>query len=207
MLRRLALVCALLAFAGCQNSTPSPVFNAPSSPTATQPLPVVPQSQPPAQPPAPAPILAADWDITFSAAAPCDDIPAALRTRTYAARFEAVNGWSTVVLSGAEFYSRYDTFFLRERSGLTRFWVSSLYAMQQWLEDQPIFERLAEGGFLALMGTADISIDLATSSSTSRFIGSFDYCPLATEPNNPDFPPSCPKLIRCDAGALKLVKH
>src|SRR5690349_7552301 len=115
------------------------------SPLATSPTPV---------PTAPEPAdFEGQFTLTFSAASSCGEIPLPLRTRTYVAE---ISRHTTTVfkaeLSGANFFPNYDAFQVAARPVGARLWLSSVYAQDRWLDDEPVFERLASGGYLALTG-------------------------------------------------------
>ena len=168
------------------------------SPLATSPTPV-PTGPPPAD-------FEGQFTLTFRAANSCGDIPEIFRTRTYIA--EIARHTTTVykaALSGANFFPNYDAFMVTSRPVGARLSLSSVYALDRWLDDEPVFERLASGGYLALTGTADVPIRKDETSWSAAFSGTFSYCAVARPDPSPEFPPSCPRAIDCQSTAHDLA--
>ncbi len=103
-------------------------------------------------------------------------------------------------LSGSDFFFGYEHFFVAPIAVGGKFVMNSLYAMDKWGDEMPIFERLASGGYVAFNGAADVPIRKSDTSLSVNFAGSFSYCALATvHPTVADAAPSCPKSIDCQS--------
>jgi len=182
--------------AGCRGSETGPhwstlVPTAPGSPTTASSLQVSP--------------LAGEYTLTLTADSSCVQLPPSTRARAYAAK---ISGYDSRMLegelTGSDFFLRYGTFYLIPRPGAAKFYLFSLYAMNKWLEDQPIFERLASGGYIGISGVADALLDKPAAVS-AKFDGSFSYCAKATEPSDPDYPPSCAAPVECASAGHTLT--
>lgn len=186
-----AILFCLLTLAACDDTRPvlepaPPLPPAPSSGTASG--------------------LNGAYTVTFSAAEECTDIGAELQQRTYLARIQPMNARTDdVVLSGADFYAGHETFMAMADGGLVRFFISSSYAMSAWLDDEPIVERLPEGRYLAILGTANAPVSFGQGPVTLAFSGSFSYCSAALSPAFPTLPPGCASPIVCKSANHKLT--
>ena len=168
------------------------------SPLATSPTPV-PTAPPPAD-------FEGPFTLTFSAATSCGEIPLPFRTRTYMA--EIARHTTTdfkAELSGANFFPNYDAFLVAPRVVGARLFLSSVYASDRWGDEEPVFERLASGGYLALTGTANVPIRKDETSWSVPFSGTFAYCAVATTDRNPEYPPSCSTAIECQSTTHDLI--
>ena len=66
----------------------------------------------------------------------------------------------SVALAGADFVTNSDAFWGTLLADQAHFYLTSLYAMNTWLDDLPVVERLGDNEFLAFDGrTSAISID------------------------------------------------
>jgi len=162
------------------------------------------------QPPQPvAPIYAdprGEFDITFTASPSCrQQLPLEFRTRTYRATIVGTNGrYYQGQVSGASFYKNYDSFFVATSDRFTKLWISSLYAMSQWGEDQPVFERIGESAYVSVMGMGDISLDTTVTTVSAMWSGSFDFCARAVDSNYTDYPPVCNSVISCKSDSHRV---
>ena len=145
--------------------------------------------------------------VTFTAAAECTQLPAAVRTRTYSATGQPTTrpGHFTLELGAANFYPAYDTFSGVAASDAVRFPVYSWQAFIWWLEDQPIFERLAGGTYIALSGTATAPVVQSNASIGATFDGSFSYCSDAHDPTVANIPPACAAAVECRSDHHQLL--
>jgi hypothetical protein len=138
------------------------------------------------------------YALTFTAASACHDIPPSLRTRHYTATVRREGGHLEAELGGATFYPRYDSFFLQfSRPDTVTFYLySSYFALQ--LEDYPIVERLAPGGFLSIAGTANVPFNESVPAESNPFEGEFGYCAVPIDRGDSDGNmPGCAKSIFC----------
>ena len=151
--------------------------------------------------------LEGQYSIAFDAASACDQLPPAVRTRTYAATIGRTtsNRWLfAATLSGAEFYPGFDTFWGAVGGDTVRFYVSSWDAFNRWLEDHPIFERLDSNRYVSLMGIATATVVTSPTSIAATFDGSFAYCAAGRESMTP-FPPNCGELVDCRSPQHRLT--
>ena len=167
--------------------------------------------EPPApQPPQPVVALYADptgdFEMTFTASTACEQLPAQFRTRAYRASIVATNGRSFEGrVSSGSFYKNYDSFFITTSSNFTKLWISSVYAMTRWDEDQPVFERVGDGGYVSVMGMAEnISLDAKITTASALWNGSFDFCSRATDSSLTDYPPACNSVISCKSDSHRV---
>lgn len=149
-----------------------------------------------------------DYTLTVSAAGTCADIPSSMRRRTYTAKLRSrntANGMFTVALGGVDFYPGYATLFGSKRDAGTTLWVASWAAFENWMEEQPIFERLPSSEYLSFVGLATTTLD-PDKSITLVWDGTFAYC-LSSRPDaNPLWPPVCAAaIIKCDSTAHQLT--
>jgi hypothetical protein len=144
--------------------------------------------------------LDGQYTMTFTAASACDQLPPALRTRTYMAtigRTTSNHTLFTIELSGAAFYPGYSIFSAVVADDTARFNVFSWDAFSWWLEDHPIFERPTTSTYFGLFGTATAPVPSSAIPISATFDGSFSYCAAATEPTTPNYPPLCSAPIEC----------
>jgi hypothetical protein len=80
---------------------------------------------------------AGEYQFTLTAAAACEALPPAVRTRKYTAVITGPTG-SLVTLSGADLVPNYDTLVATPADNAVRFYLYSAYAAARWLEDDPI---------------------------------------------------------------------
>jgi hypothetical protein len=79
---------------------------------------------------------------------------------------------------------------------VTFYLYSSYFALQ--LEDYPIVERLAPGGFLSIAGTASVPFNEAVPAESITFEGEFGYCSAAIDRGDPGGTmPGCAKSMLC----------
>ena len=145
--------------------------------------------------------------VTFTAAAECTQLPSAVRTRTYSATGKPTTrpGHFTLELGAAYLYPAYDTFSGTAASDAVRFSVYSWQPFVWWLEDHPIFERLAGGTYIALSGTATAPVVQSNASIGVAFDGSFSYCSDARDPSGANFPPACAAAVECRSNHHQLL--
>lgn len=152
--------------------------------------------------------LHGDYTLTLAAAPACQDIPSTLRSRAYTAKLRrrgTANRMFTVELGGADFYPGYGTLFGTRRDMDTTFWISSVEAFDNWLEEQPIFERLPSSAYVSFVGTATTSLD-PNGAIMLSWDGVFAYCPSFRPDANPLWPPVCTMpVVRCQSTLHQLV--
>lgn len=169
---------------------------------ADAPLVVVVLSQPPSG------SLAGLYTLTVMAAATCSEIPAHVRTRAYTAAIEpsAADGRRfELTLEGATFYDFYDTAWgIVDQNG-ARLFVSSLDAFNAWLEDHPLFERLAPTEYFGVHGTATLPPGRGNEPIVTRLTGEVSYCLNASRQPNADWPPLCGTPVTCQSAEHELT--
>lgn len=183
----LLIVLGMTTLGGCQRA-------------ATPRSPIVPTTPSPAPSSVSSPVEG-DYTITFIADDSCEQLPRSLRTRTYAATIRRDTGHFAADLSGANFYPYYDSFFLQfPISGGADVYLSSLYAALTWLDEYPIYERLASGGFLSIVGTTHVPFDFVNSAfaESATFDGAFAYC-AAPKEQMERHPPACAQRVACES--------
>jgi hypothetical protein len=191
--RSIVAVCAVVALTACQWAQEPR-----RSPLATSPTPV-PTAPPPAD-------FEGRFTLTFSAAQSCADIPQALRTRVYEAEISRHTAGSfKAELSGATFFPNYGAFFVAQRPVGARLSLFSVYAMDRWIDELPVFERLPSGAYLALNGQADVPIQKDGTSWSVPFSGTFSYCALPTVDADPAYAPRCSKALECQSSMHDLM--
>jgi hypothetical protein len=149
------------------------------------------------------------YALSFTVAPACATIPSELRSRTYEAAINPLpsppQGHFTSELGGGAFYEAYDTFWAAAGHDAARFSVYSRDALNWWLEDQPIIERLGPSSYLAFMGSAVVPIASSNGPMSGSFNGSVTFCPAAIDPSRPDFPPTCAAPVECQSDQHRLT--
>ncbi|HEY7059294.1 MAG TPA: carboxypeptidase-like regulatory domain-containing protein [Vicinamibacterales bacterium] len=149
-----------------------------------------------------------EYRLTLTAADECGALPPAVRARTYKAALEIIHSPSpnaTIALSGADFYSGYETFWGQIGVDSAQFHLSSWYAFSQWLEDHPIFERLDSTTYVSFSGVANAMLAASDTSITTALSGTVSYCAAARDSTTPNFPPSCDAVtVECTSGQHRL---
>ena len=150
-----------------------------------------------------------EWDVTITADTSCQQIPVSLRTRTYLVTI----GWHfdgksyEARLDESRFFYPRESFRLIPQPGGAVVSLSSLYALGTWHEHAPLAERLDAGGYLEIMGTADVSIDKSTSTVSTPLAGSLGYCAVANQSGDSSYPSSCPNISHCMLAGLTLTRR
>jgi hypothetical protein len=130
-----------------------------------------------------------EYQFTLTAAAACEALPPAVRTRKYTAVITGPTG-SLVTLSGADLVPNYDTLVATPADNAVRFYLYSAYAAARWLEDDPIVERLDATSYVAFSATATV-MPWNPDQSMAAVDGTIAYCAAAKEASAPDYPPTC----------------
>jgi hypothetical protein len=120
--------------------------------------------------------VAGDYSLTFIADAACTGLPIELRTRTYSANIAAqlapgvpTDTMFTVRVGAADFLDGYSTFLLGVAGDHLTFSLEE--SEGPWL-----VERLSPTAYLGLGGIGAVSVGASTSTISTSFDGSFDYC-------------------------------
>jgi hypothetical protein len=136
--------------------------------------------------------------IVFTADASCTQLPASLRTRSYAAvvmpstgAVMASAGTFIGELNGADFYQGYSKMWLTAAHDAARFNIFSWDAFNWWLEDQPIIERLSPTSHVSVSGAATAAVASGPSTITTALDGTFAYCAQSQPGAQPLWPPTC----------------
>ena len=153
------------------------------------------------------------YQVSFAAANACGDIPDVLRRRTYAATISRRTDFAVpsstaieIKLAGADFYFGYDAFSGLLGDGAVRLMVFSSDAVNKWLEDHPIFERLDSTSYLSVMGTAMATGARADAPFTAALDGTVAYCSSAKAPTVADFPPTCSvPIVECRSNQHQIM--
>jgi len=130
-----------------------------------------------------------EYQFTLTAAAACEALPPAVRTRKYTAVITGPTG-SLVTLSGADLVPNYDTLVATPADNAVRFYLYSAYAAARWLEDDPIVERLDATSYVAFSATTTV-MPWNPDQSMAAVDGTIAYCAAAKEASAPDYPPTC----------------
>jgi hypothetical protein len=130
-----------------------------------------------------------EYQFTLTAAAACEALPPAVRTRKYTAVITGPTD-SLVILSGADLVPNYDTILATPADNAVRFYLYSAYAAAWWLEDDPIVERLDATSYVAFSATATV-MPWNPDQSMAAVDGTIAYCAAAKEASAPQFPPTC----------------
>jgi Carboxypeptidase regulatory-like domain len=130
-----------------------------------------------------------EYQFTLTAAAACEALPPAVRTRKYTAVITGLTG-SLVTLSGADLVPNYDTLVATPADNAVRFYLYSAYAAARWLEDDPIVERLDATSYVAFSATATV-MPWNPDQSMAAVDGTIAYCAAAKEASAPIYPPTC----------------
>ena len=139
------------------------------------------------------------YTVTFTADDSCSQLPAAVRSRTYEARF---GPWPSnprgivAQLSGANLFPSYDKISGNVSDNAARFFIDSWDANNWWLEDDPIFDQLDQTTYVSFDGIALSSGLSSTASMAATLDGTIAYCSASQDPANPTWP------LRCATGAL-----
>ena len=135
-----------------------------------------------------------EYQFTLTAAAACEALPPAVRTRKYTAVITGPLGPinSLVTLSGADLVPNYDTILATPADNAVRFYLYSAYAAARWLEDDPIVERLDATSYVAFSATATATVmPWNPDQSMAAVDGTIGYCAAAKEASAPAYPPTC----------------
>jgi hypothetical protein len=133
--------------------------------------------------------LTGEYQFTLTAAAACEALPPAVRTRKYTAVITGPTG-SVVTLSGADLVPNYDTLGATPADNAVRFYLYSAYAAATFLEDDPIVERLDATSYVAFSATATV-MPWNPDQSMAAVDGTIAYCAAAKEASAPIYPPTC----------------
>jgi hypothetical protein len=133
-----------------------------------------------------------EYQFTLTAAAACEALPPAVRTRKYTAVITGPLGPinSLVTLSGADLVPNYDTLVAISADNAVRFYLYSAYAAGAFLEDDPIVERLDATSYVAFSATATV-MPWNPDQSMAAVDGTIAYCAAAKEASAPIYPPTC----------------
>jgi len=153
--------------------------------------------------------LAGSATLTFVADASCTSLPPSVRARSYSAVLSPMpsNAWAMkTVLSGTDFYDGLDSMFVgRNRDGLW-FGVYSWDAVERWLEEYPVVERLTRTSYLAIRGKATAPFPNSQPTVTVALDGTFAYCGQSVEPQQSGSPPTCAILpVDCTSNGHRLT--
>jgi hypothetical protein len=151
-----------------------------------------------------------EYQFTLTAAAACDALPPAVRTRRYTAT-AVITGptGGMVTLGGADLVPHYDAFGLTRADNAVRFSLFSAYAFASWLDDDPIVERLDATSYVAFSGTATV-MPWNPDQSMAAVDGTIAYCAAAKEASAPIYPPTClvpPVECQSSSHRLSLVRR
>jgi len=147
--------------------------------------------------------LTGEYQFTLTAAAACEALPPAVRTRKYTAVITGSTG-SVVTLSGADLVPNYDTLAATPADNAVRFYLYSAYAAAWWLDEEPIVERLDATSYVAFTATATV-MPWNPDQSMAAVDGTIAYCPAAKEASAPMYPPTClVPPVECKSSAHRL---
>jgi hypothetical protein len=136
--------------------------------------------------------------IIVTADASCTQLPASVRTRSYAAVVTKSTPTAFVGdLNGADFQQGYSKMSLIPTHDAVRFNVFSWDAFNWWLEDQPIIERVTPTAHVSVSGTATAAVSSGQSTITAVLDGTFSFCAESTPGAQPQWP------LRCAAPAVE----
>ena len=120
--------------------------------------------------------LNGSYVVTITADSVCTQIPEAFRTRTYNATIGRESDFVfSVALSGAELVTNSDVFWGNQSGNDVHFFLTSLYAMNTWLDELPIVERVGQDEYVAVDGRTSI-VSVMGSPVDTTFEGSISYC-------------------------------
>jgi hypothetical protein len=129
--------------------------------------------------------------LSVVAADTCDALPLDVRTRNWEASIGGLAGnFEIVPLGGANFYPAYDTISAGTRSGLFNLFLQSREAFDLWFDDVPVYERLPEGGYVSVHGSAAASASGLAFPLAMDVSGTIDFCAAAADRQWP-FAPGC----------------
>ena len=144
-----------------------------------------------------------EYQFTLIAAAACEALPPAVRTRKYTAVITGPTG-SVVTLSGADLVPNYDTLGATPADNAVRFYLYSAYAAATWLDAEPIVERLDATSYVAFSGTATV-MPWNPDQSMAAVDGTIAYCAAAKEASAPIYPPTClVPPVECQSSSHRL---
>jgi hypothetical protein len=199
MMNRFTLLVALAAamLASCQRGA------APTAPTSPRPT-------TPSVPEALIPGVEGEFTLTLTAENSCEQLPLSVRSRTYIATVKRSGSTRfDVDLSGSNFYPYYDSFGIQSHTSvIARFYMMSTFAMDKWLDEIPVIERLTPGGSFAVSGVADVPFIRSVPATPVTFRGEFTYCPTPVDQADP-YPPACRQPVTCksDKHTLSLTRR
>lgn len=138
--------------------------------------------------------------MVVTADASCTQLPASLRTRSYAAVVTQSTKTGAVMaspstfvgnLNGADFYQGYSTMWLMATHDAVRFNISSWDAYNWWLEDQPVIERVTPTSHVSVSGTATAAVSNGQSTITAVLDGTFSFCAESKPGAQPQWALTC----------------
>ena len=146
------------------------------------------------------------YQMTVTVDAACADFPPPLQSRSYVSVIQQQGTQVTVTLSGAHLQPNYDAFYGTGANDAVRLSVSSKYASDAWLEDDPIIDRLDSVSYVSVDGTATgVVSSLEPSSVTATLDGTVAFCSVAQDPPHADWPLLCAgPLQQCKSTAHQL---
>jgi Carboxypeptidase regulatory-like domain len=138
--------------------------------------------------------------IMLTADASCTQLPASLRTRSYAAVVTRSTTTGAVMaspstfvgdLNGADFYQGYNKIWLMTTHDAVRFHIFSWDAFNWWLEDEHIVERVTPTSHLSVAGTATAAVSNSQSTITTELDGTLSFCAESKPGAQLQWPPTC----------------
>lgn len=153
--------------------------------------------------------------IILTADASCTQLPASLRTRSYAAVVTQstktgamMASASTFVgdLNGADFHQGYGTIWLVTTHDAVRFNISSWDAFNSWLEDQPVIERVTPTSHVSVSGRATAAVSNGQSTMTAVLDGTFSFCAESKPGAQPQWALTCAvAAVECTSARHQLT--
>jgi hypothetical protein len=138
--------------------------------------------------------------IVVTADASCTQLPASLRTRSYAAvvtpstKTDAAMASPSIFvgdLNGADFYQGYSTLWLMATHDAVRFNIFSWDAYNWWLEDDPVIERVTASSHVSVSGTATAAVSSGQSTISAALDGTVSFCAESKPGGQPQWPLAC----------------
>lgn len=153
--------------------------------------------------------------IIVTVDASCTQLPASLRTRSYAAVVTPSTKTGAVMASpstfvgnlhGADFYQGYNTMWLMATHDAVRFNIFSWDAYNGWLEDLPVIERVTPTSHVSVSGTATAAVSNGQSTITAVLDGTFSFCAESKPGAQPQWPLTCAvPAVECTSARHQLT--
>jgi hypothetical protein len=149
-----------------------------------------------------------EYTLSITADPACTDLPPAYLSKTFSVTF----GPSTVIVGevgritteGME--PNYNSFFVRGYSDGMKVGLYSQYAVEAWLEEDPLIQRLGPREHYSILGNGSVPF-LQAGKTSGEWSGVITYCSADEPPRQPTWASTCPvaATARCESTHHRLA--